>query len=168
MIWEAYVALDAVGSNKVYLYLLRLESPVKAELSHWCNNLTRAGPGCQDSHQTDKDVHKRIYIGCHGGYRFLSSTYRCNIHAHPQQHTDRDGETDTSHTHTRTSQVPVPFIFTIYATKPTDLSDLTSWFWFRFEVLDDKRKSHRSQIWSDSGTSSNALHQNTTGSRFDT
>ncbi len=84
MIREAYVTLEAVGSNKVYLYLRRLESQVKAELSHWCNNLTWAGPGCRDSHQTDKDVHKRIYIGCHRVYRFLSGTYRCNIHAHAQ------------------------------------------------------------------------------------
>lgn len=94
---EAYLALEAAGSNKVYLYLCQLESQEKAELSHWCNNLTRAGPGCRDSHQTDKDVHKRIYIGCHRVYRSLSGTYRCDIHAHAQQHTDTTGETDTSH-----------------------------------------------------------------------
>lgn len=114
IIREAYWALKAVGSNKVYLYLRRLESRVKAGLSHWCNNLTWAGPGCRDSHQTDKDVHKRIYIGCHRVYRFLSGTYRCNIHAHAQQHTFIDGG-KTSHT----SQAPAPFIFTFYATKPT-------------------------------------------------
>lgn len=99
MIWGAYAALDAVESNKVYLYLLRLESPVKAELSHWCNNLTRAGPGCQDSHQTDKDVHKRIYIGCHGGI----DSYRPHIDAtsmHTHSNTQIEMERLTSHTHT--------------------------------------------------------------------
>lgn len=52
-------------------------------------------------------------------YRFLSGTYRCNIHAHAQQHTDKDGETHYTHTHMGASQAPAPFIFTIYATKPT-------------------------------------------------
>lgn len=167
MIPEAYVALDAAGSNKVYLYPRWLESRVKAELSHWCNNLTWAGPGCRDSHQTDKVVNKRIYIGCHRVYRSLSGTYRCNIHAHAQHHTDTDGETDTHpHTH-KPSSCPIHPLYLCYQTD-CDLSDLTSWFWFRFEVLGDRRKSHRTQIGSDSGTFSNASYENTTGSQFDT
>lgn len=108
------MALEAAGSNKVFLYLRLLESQVKAELSHWCNDLTWAGRGCWDSHQTDKDVHKRIYIDCHRVYRFLSGTYRCNINAHAQQHTNR------THKHT------LPFIFTFYATKLTQIWVISS------------------------------------------
>lgn len=50
---------EAAGINKLYLY-----RQVKAELSHWCNNLTWAGTGSRDSHHPDIDVHKRIDIGC--------------------------------------------------------------------------------------------------------
>lgn len=116
------MALGAEESNKVYLYLGLLESQISVELSHWCNNLTWAGPGWLKSHQTDKDAHKRIYIGCHRVYRFLSGTYRCNIRAQV-------------HKHTR-AQASVAFIFTIYVTKraaiwvisPPDFgSDLRYW-----------------------------------------
>lgn len=49
-----------------------------------------------------------------------------------------------------------PNLSSLYTTEPTDLA---GWFWFRFEAEDDGRKSHRTQIRSNPGTSSNACVQ---------
>lgn len=77
-------------------------------------------------------------------YRLLSCTYTCSIYAHLQQHTDRDNNLP--------SFSSVPFILP----DKCELSDHTGWFGSRFKESDDKKKSHRDQMRSESGTSSDA------------
>lgn len=88
-------------------------------------------------------------------YRFLSDTYRCAC-ATASGNRRRNGSRVHAH---EQSQIYLHLMHP----EPTDLAE---WFWFRFEVKDDGRKSPRTEIRSDAGTSHNASGPNKTPSCF--